>query len=140
MLTARAANASLGDFSGDLANNQAVESAINVGSWHHVVLAANATTCVFSVDGVAIASGRCEANNMFWWSGGTEIVVGGFVGWVDDVAIHAGARPSQVSNACFWGGRGVACSCTLSRQWTAAYDISSLYEQHCCQPSMWQHV
>jgi hypothetical protein len=103
MLTARSANTTLGDFSGDLANNSMVEGAISPGAWHHVALAANATTCVFSVDGVSVAAGQCEARKFLWWTGGIEVAVGGFVGWVDEIAMHAGARPSQVGNIQYRG-------------------------------------
>jgi hypothetical protein len=97
MLTTRGVNTTAGDFSGNLASNAQVEGTITPGSWHHVALAANATTCVFSVDGVAVASGKCEAKKFLWWSGGIEVAVGGFVGWVDDIAVHADMRISQVS-------------------------------------------
>jgi hypothetical protein len=95
-LTTRSVNKTVGEFSGDLANNTQVEGVIKTGIWHHVTLSASATTCVYSVDGVAVASGGCEARKFLWWTGGIEVAVGGFVGWVDEIAMHAGVRMSQV--------------------------------------------
>lgn len=84
-----------GAFSGTLATSSLIESALPTGLWHHVALAANSTTCVVSVDGVEIVSGKCEAKKLLWQTA-TTISVGGFVGWVDELALSAAARPTQV--------------------------------------------
>ena len=85
-----------GAFAGTLANTSVVEAVIAPGVWHHVALAANATTCVLSVDGAAVASGKCEAKKLIGQTA-TTITVGGFVGWVDELAVSAAARTTQVS-------------------------------------------
>lgn len=93
-----------GAFAGTLANSTVIESAISTGVWHHVALSANSTTCVFSVDGAAVASGKCEAKKLIWQTA-TTISVGGFVGWVDELAVSAAARTTQVR--CYVCMRGV---------------------------------
>jgi len=87
-----------GAFSGTLANDTIVQRAITPGSWHHVALAANSTTCVLSVDGVEVVAGSCEAKKVIWQTY-TTIYIGGFVGWVDELAVSAAARTTQVSHA-----------------------------------------
>lgn len=63
-----------------------------------MTLSANASSCVVSVDGATLVSGGCEARKFLWSNNGMEIVVGGFVGYIDEVALHAEVRTSQVSS------------------------------------------
>lgn len=87
-----------GAFAGTLASDAVVQGAMTPGFWHHVALAANSTTCVVSVDGREVVSGKCEAKKLIWQTF-TSIYVGGFVGWVDELQVSAAARKTQVGRA-----------------------------------------
>lgn len=114
-----------GAFAGTLANSSVVVSALVPGTWHHVALTANATTCVLSVDGAAVVSGKCAAEKLLWQTN-MDVVVGGFAGWVDDFAVSADARPTQVSWPNQPGLSNMLASCNASGCPTTAVGFMSM--------------
>lgn len=107
LLLSTPAASTTGAFAGTLANASVVQSVISPGTWHHVALVANSTTCVLSVDGAEVVSGRCSADRLLWQPT-IDLSVGGFVGWVDDVAVSCDARSTQVGGELI---EGCCCCC-----------------------------